>query len=115
MRRWKAPIFWKTGWPPGLSPSRAALDSASGRQASFDHLLERTAAAAAGEDDVAIGWRPREHRRLVDEATVLMVAGHVERVRELPCRLLRVNELAAVWGERGGNEIPDGGAYAGPR
>jgi hypothetical protein len=114
VRRWKAPMSWKTGRPPGLSHVRAALGSGSGWRASLDDPLRRTPLMASA-DDVAAVRRPRQRRLLTDEPELLLAAVRLKRALEPARRLLDVDERAGVWGERGGNEIPLGGSYAGLR
>jgi hypothetical protein len=111
VRRRKAPMFWKTGRPPGLSRVRAALYSDPGRRASRHDLLERVAAPVPVDDGLAAAGSPRKHRLLADEAAV----PRLEREPKLADRGLDVDEFGDVWGERGGNEIPQSGSYAGLR
>jgi hypothetical protein len=103
-------MFWKTGRPPGLSHVRAALYSDPGRRASRHDLLERVAAPVPVDDGLAAGGSPRKHRLLADETAV----PRLERKAKLADRGLDVDEFGDVWGERGGNEIPQSGVLRWP-
>jgi hypothetical protein len=103
--------FEGTGQPPGLSHVRAALCSDPGRRASSCDPLERVAARMASADDLALSRRLREQRPLADEGG----GPDLKRVREFADRRVDTDDLGQVWGERGGNEIPERWSYAGPR
>jgi hypothetical protein len=66
----------------------------------------------AGVDDPALTRDPRSRRSLVAERDGPLV----NQVPEFADRWVDTDELGDdVWGERGGNEIPESGSYAGLR
>jgi hypothetical protein len=69
----------------------------------------------ASADDAAVVQRPRRRRNLTDEAEPLFAGGRLKRALEPARRPLDVDERGGVWGERGGNEIPQRVTYAGLR
>jgi hypothetical protein len=101
----------ETGRPPGLSHVTAALYSDPGRRASRRDSLNRVRARMASVEDLAVSRRPREQRPLAQEGG----GPASKRVREFADRRVDTDDLDNVWGERGGNETPQSGSYAGPR
>jgi hypothetical protein len=91
------------------------LDSDSGQRGSPSDLLERIAAAVAGNGGLAVDQRPPELRRRAVEALERTPALGIGGAGDRSGLLFGVHELGVAWGERGGNEIPHDGAYAGPR
>ena len=100
---------------PVFLTSEAVPDSDSGRRRSRNDLVARFAVAVVGDHELAIGQRPREHRRRADDDVVLIPDRRLGRLRERLSSPHAVDKLAAVPRERGGNESPQSRSYAGLR
>ena len=113
-------VWWRRKAPISLedraatrsfSCSGAVLYSDPGLRASRRDPLERVTTRMAGVDDRAFSRYPRRHRSLAAERGGPLL----DQVREFADRRVDTDDFGNVWGERGGNEIPENGSCVGPR
>ena len=89
----------------------AGLYSDPGQNASRRDPLNRVAARTVDVDDPTLSRRPRRHRLFADACGGPLL----DEGPEFADRRANTDDLGNVWGERGGNEIPESRSYAGPR